>query len=332
MKKIFVTGGGGFIGSHLVERLVKDGYKVKTLVQYNVNNDHGWLEHIDKKFKNKLQIVIGDINDSSFILKETKNFDIILHLAALISIPYSYNSPASYIHTNIIGTLNCLEAVRVNKIKKIVHTSTSEVYGSAKFIPMSEEHPINPQSPYAASKISADHLCFSYHKSFNLPVSILRPFNTFGPRQSLRAAIPSIITQYLRNKNHIEVGNTYARRDFTFVEDTVDGFIKCMNSKKSIGQVINLGTGYDVSIQEIIDNVSIILKKKLKIKKIKNRVRPKKSEVDRLLSNNVKAKVKLNWRPKFKGKKGFRIALVKTIEWFKKEKNLDLYNSNRYNI
>ena len=321
-KKILVTGAGGFIGSNLVEKLVKKNFKVTALVQYNVDNNYGWLDTI--KFKrNKPKIITGGICDSIFVDKVCKNLDYIIHLAALISIPYSYRSPLSYINTNILGTTNLLEGCRKYNIKHFIHTSTSEVYGSAKYVPIDENHPLNAQSPYAASKIAADQICLSFQKSFNLPITIIRPFNTFGPRQSLRAVIPTILYQASLN-NEIELGNLNSKRDFTFVDDTVNGFICALNKKKTIGEVINLGTGHEVSIKKIVEITSKILNKKLSIKKKLDRFRPKKSEVSRLLSNNKKAKKILNWKPKFVSAKGFEMGLKKTLKWVLSQNNNNL--------
>tara|TARA_B100001057_G_scaffold499320_1_gene609511 strand:- start:4197 stop:5192 length:996 start_codon:yes stop_codon:yes gene_type:complete len=330
--KIFVTGASGFIGSHLVEKLIKKGYKVKALVPYNIDNSWGWIDSFEKKIKKKIQVIPGDISDQDLILKETKNCEVIFHLAALISIPYSYKSPRSYITTNVIGTLNILEAARVNKTKKVIITSTSEVYGSAKYIPIDEKHSLNAQSPYAASKIAADQISLSYFRSFGIPLTIIRPFNTFGPRQSQRAAIPTIIAQILMGKKVIRLGNLRSSRDFTLVEDTVDGFLKAINNTKCVGEVINLGTGSHFTIKETVRIISQILNKKIKVTLDKKRIRPKKSEVDRLLSKNLKAKKILGWRPKYAGTKGFNNALKITIDWFKNPENLKLYKSDIYNV
>ena len=330
-KKILVTGGAGFIGSHLVEKLVLDGYSVKTIVPYNINNSWGWIDSFSSEIKKNVEVVSGDICDQNFILDETKKIDIIFHLAALISIPYSYKSPKSYVSTNVSGTLNMLEAARENNVELFVQTSTSEVYGSSQFIPITEKHPLVAQSPYAATKIASDQLALSYYNSFELPVLILRPFNTFGPRQSLRAAIPTIITQLVSNKNKIKLGSLTPRRDFTYVSDTVDGFISAIGNKRCLGETINLGTGKDFSIGETAKNIENILKTKAEIVTDNKRIRPKKSEVNRLISSNLKAKKLLNWSPKFKGSKGFKEGLKKTIEWFSKEENLKLYKANLYN-
>lgn len=325
-KKILVTGAGGFIGSNLVEKLIKKNFNVTALVQYSVDNNYGWLDKIDFK-KNKPKIITGDICDGIFVDKICKNIDYIIHLAALISIPYSYRSPLSYIHTNILGTTNLLDSCRKHKIKHFIHTSTSEVYGSAKYVPIDENHPLNAQSPYAASKIAADQICLSFHKSFNLPVTIIRPFNTFGPRQSLRAVIPTILYQ-TNKKNSVQLGNINSKRDFTFVDDTVDAFILAINKKKTIGEVINLGTGHEFSIKDVLNATSKILNKRINVITTKERFRPKKSEVNRLLSNNRKAKKILGWKPKFVGKKGFLEAIKLTLKWVKKQNKgkEDLFN------
>lgn len=331
-KKIFVTGGGGFIGSHLIEKLVKLGYSVKTILPYNIDNSWGWLDYSDKKIKKNINVLLGDICDQNLIHKETKNHDIILHLAALISIPYSYKSPRSYIDTNIIGTYNLLEAAKTNNVSFFVNTSTSEVYGSAEYAPIDERHPLKAQSPYAASKIAADQLTLSYYRSFGLPSMILRPFNTFGPRQSLRAAIPTMITQSIENNNSIKMGNLAAKRDFTYVADTVQGYINAIKFKKNcVGETINLGTGKDFTIGETFEIIKKILKKpNLKVISDAQRIRPIKSEVNRLISKNTKAKKLINWVPKFSGKKGFERGIKETILWFKK--NNSKFKSKIYNL
>ena len=332
MKKILVTGASGFIGSHLTEKLVNLGYFVRVIVPYNVENSWGWLDYLDTKIKKNLEVISGDICDQDLINKSVKDVDVVFHLAALISIPYSYISPRSYASVNITGTLNLLEAARTHSVELIVNTSTSEVYGSSQYSPIDELHPLNAQSPYAASKIAADQLCLSYNKSFNLPVTIIRPFNTFGPRQSLRAAIPTMITQVIINEKEINLGNLISKRDFSYVDDTVMGFVSCLSNKKCIGEVINLGSGYDFSMQEVLLIIEDILNKKLKVNVDQKRIRPEKSEVNHLLSNNTKAKKLLNWEPQFKGKKGFEEGIRKTIEWFGKKENLSLYKSNIYNM
>lgn len=327
-KKILITGAEGFIGSHLTESLIKKGYKVRALVLYNFKNSYGWLDDIDKSLKKNIEIVSGDIKDLSFLIKITKGVDAIFNLAALISIPYSYVSPKSYIDNNIMGSYNILEAARFNKTEKVIMTSTSEVYGTARFVPITEEHSLNAQSPYAATKIASDQLALSYYRSFNLPVTILRPFNTFGPRQSLRAIIPTILSQASSNNGNIIVGSLKPKRDFTYIEDTVRAFMLALKSRKILGQEINIGSNFEVSIEEILNIVRRDLKINFKTIIDKKRFRPKKSEVFRLLASNNKAKKYLEWEPKFKGKSGFKVALKKTFEWYENYKNIkfDYYN------
>jgi len=331
-KKIFVTGGGGFIGSHLVEKLVVLGYKVKTIVPYNIDNSWGWIDTFPKSIKKNLEVISGDICDQNLILKETKGIDIYFHLAALISIPFSYKSPQSYISTNVNGTVNLLEAAKNGNTELFIQTSTSEVYGSAQTIPITEKHPLSAQSPYAASKIAGDQLTLSYNRSFNLPSVVLRPFNTYGPRQSLRAFIPSVITQILQSKKKIKLGNLDSKRDFTYVTDTVEGFISTIGNKKCIGETIQLGTGIDFSMRETLNEIKNITNPKIKILQDKNRLRPKKSEVNRLISSNKKAKHILKWSPKYSGKKGFQKGILETVEWFRNSQNLKYYKSDLYNL
>lgn len=290
MKKIFITGSEGFIGSHLVELLVRKKFRVKALVQYNSFNSWGWLDNLDKYILKKVDVVLGDVRDLNEMIYNTKNQDAIIHLAALIGIPYSYVSPKNYIETNCVGTLNVMQAAKINKIKKIIHTSTSEVYGTAKYVPIDENHPLNAQSPYSASKISADHIAQSFYNSFNLPVVTLRPFNTFGPRQSLRAIIPTIMGQAI-NEKKIKVGNLKPTRDFNFVEDIANGFYMTLKSKnkKIFGEIINLGTGYEISIKNLLDIIKKISNKNFLFKVENKRVRFSKSEVYRLKANNKKA-------------------------------------------
>ena len=331
MKKIFVTGADGFIGSHLVEKLVSKGYKVKALSIYNSFNSWGWLESLPNKILKEVEIVSGDIRDEDLINKLTKDVEKIFHLAALIGIPYSYNAPRSYIDTNVIGTLNVLNAAIKNQTK-VIHTSTSEVYGTPKKIPIDEKHRLFAQSPYAASKISSDQLALSYFSSFNLPVCVIRPFNTFGPRQSLRAIIPTIITQMLNDKSkEIKLGNTHTTRDFSYISDTVDGFFKTFNKNKIFGEVINLGTGKEISITSIVKIVGELTKKDKKIIYENKRIRAKKSEITRLCSSNLKAKKILKWQPKYVNKNGFKIAIKKTIDWYK-DKKYQFEKSKIYNL
>ena len=259
-----------------------------------------------------------------------KNTDVVINLAALIGIPYSYRSPKSYFETNSMGILNILNSSINSNVKKIIHTSTSEVYGTPKYIPIDENHLVSAQSPYAASKIAADQIALSYNKSFNLPVTILRPFNTFGPRQSLRAIIPTIITQLIKNKV-LKLGSLYPTRDLTFVEDTADAFVSTLNKKKDIGEIINIGSGFEISVKDLVSQISKIMGIKIDIQKKKERIRPKRSEVDRLYANTKKAKKILNWTPKYSKKNGFEKGLKKTIEWFSKTENLNHYKTDIFN-
>lgn len=330
--KILVTGADGFIGSHLVDRLISDGYNVTALCQYNSFNSVGNLSYIEKKKLKSLEIIFGDIRDKNFIEKNFKKKNFIFHLAALIGIPHSYESYYSYLDTNVLGTLNILDHVRKTD-SFLVHTSTSEVYGSAQYFPMDEKHPINAQSPYAATKVAADQLSMSFQRSYGLPITTIRPFNTFGPRQSNRAIIPTIINQAISGSKFINLGNINTTRDLTYVSDTVDGFIRCIaNSNKIIGDTINLGSGYDISIKNLAKRIIKIFDKNLKVKTDKNRIRPKKSEVSKLLSSNKLAKSKLKWTPKYSGKKKLDLGLKKTIKWFSENNQKDILNLNNYTI
>lgn len=332
MKKIFVTGADGFIGSHLVESLVKKGYDVKALVLYNSFNYWGWLDDIDESIKKSIEVVTGDIRDPFGIDNAIKDCDVVINLAALIAIPYSYSSPSSYVDTNIKGTLNILESIKKHKIQKLIHTSTSEVYGSAQYIPIDEKHPNIAQSPYAATKIAADQLVLSYYRSFDTPAGIIRPFNTYGPRQSNRAIIPTTITQILSGSKEIRLGNTHPTRDFSYVDDTVNGIITSINSDDIIGNVINLGSGFEISINDTIKLITEIMGKDIKVLSDKVRIRKKLSEVDQLLSDNTLAKKILKWEPKYSNIEGFKFGLQKTIEWFSSEQNRNKYKSDIYNI
>ena len=332
MKKIYITGGAGFIGSHLIEHLVKKGHHVKTLVPYNIENSWGWIDTFDKNIKKNIEVISGDICDQNIIFKTVKKIDILFHLAALISIPYSYISPRSYMSTNILGTLNLLEAIKTSPVESFVQTSTSEVYGSSQYLPINEKHSLNAQSPYAASKIAADQLCLSYYRTFNLPIVILRPFNTFGPRQSLRAVIPTMILQTIKNNKNIKLGNLTTKRDFSYISDTVEGFQSCIGNKKCIGEVINLGTGLSLSMRKTLEIIQLKLGKKLNVEIEKKRLRPKKSEVTQLVSSNIKAKKILGWKPKFSNLNGFKRGLENTITWFKNPENIKYYKSNMYNV
>lgn len=329
--KIFVTGACGFIGSHLVEELVKRNFKVRGLVIYNSRNSNGWIDNLDQKILDNCEIVQGDIRDSALMNVYTKNVDVILHLAALVGIPYSYQAVQSYIETNITGTFNILNSAIKNNIQQVITTSTSEVYGTAQKVPILENHPLNAQSPYAASKIAADQLALSFYKSYNLPITILRPFNTFGPRQSARAIIPSIITQAICKKI-VRLGNLTPTRDFTYIEDTVDAFIKAINKSSSYGEVINIGSNFEISIKDILNIIKKEIGSEFNVTIDKQRVRKKNSEVYRLFSSNIKAKKILRWKPRFSRILGFEKGLKKTIKWFSDPKNLKYYNPSIYNI
>jgi len=324
--QVLVTGADGFIGSHLVELLVKNGYKVRALSYYNSFNNWGWLEEID--CLDEIEVITGDIRDPFFCKKLVKDIDIVFHLAALIAIPFSYTAPNLYVETNIQGTLNLLQASLENNVKRFIHTSTSEVYGTAKYVPIDESHPLQPQSPYSASKIGADSIALSFYYSFDLPVTIARPFNTYGPRQSARAVIPTIITQILNNKKQIKLGDVSPTRDFNYVIDTCEGFIALANSKKSIGEVVNICSNYEISIKDTLELIKKITKSEVEFIVDKQRLRPKNSEVYRLFGDNSKIKQLTSWRPKYTIEKG----LEKTIEWFSNPKNLAKYKAWIYNI
>lgn len=320
-----VTGVGGFVGSHLVEALVKRGARVRAFVHYNSRNDWGMLEDVPKNILNATEVVTGDLKDADCVREAARDQQVIFHLGALIGIPYSYVNPRDVVDTNINGTLNILTAALDFGTQKVVHTSTSEIYGTAQYVPMDEEHPVNPQSPYAASKLGADLLALSFHRSFDLPVGIIRPFNIYGPRQSARAVIPSIITQALL-KGKISLGSVYPTRDLTFVRDSVKGFIDFAECEKTGGEVVNLGSSHQVSISQIANLISNCLGKKIQIEREKKRMRPEKSEVERLFSDSRKAKRLFGWHPKTDLKQG----IEKTISWY--EKNLRRYKADIYNI
>ena len=326
--KIFLTGSEGFIGSHLLESLIKSGHKVNALIQYNSFGNIGHLKFLDKKYEKKYIKVFGDIRDADFLEKNIKGCDIVINLAALIAIPYSYDAAESYIDTNIKGTFNILKASIKNKVKQIIHTSTSEVYGSAIKIPIDENHRLLGQSPYAASKIAADQLCLSFYHSYQTPVTILRPFNTFGPRQSLRAVIPSIIVQCLSNKKKIYLGDSSTTRDFNYIENITHAYLKTIGNKKSIGEVINVGSNYEIKISELFKLIKKITKSKAKLSLDKKRLRPKNSEVMRLNCNPKKAHRILKWKPKFPHRKGFVKALNLTIKWYKENYDINKINTS----
>lgn len=330
--KILVTGADGFIGSHLTEELVRQGYDVKAFVYYNSFNSWGWLDTSPESIKKELEVFAGDIRDPHGVKEAMKGCDVVLHLASLIAIPYSYHSPDTYVDTNIKGTLNVLQAARELDIQKVVHTSTSEVYGTAQYVPIDENHPLQGQSPYSASKIGADQMAIAFYRSFNTPVAIIRPFNTYGPRQSARAVIPTIITQIASGKRKIKLGSLHPTRDFNYIKDTVNGFISVMKHDQSIGEVINIGSNFEVSIGETAKLIAEIMGVDIEIETDDVRIRPEKSEVERLWADNSKAKALLGWEPKYGGKEGFKRGLKETIEWFTDERNLSRYKADVYNI
>ncbi|MGL5152399.1 MAG: NAD-dependent 4,6-dehydratase LegB [Clostridium sp.] len=327
MNKILVTGAGGFIGSHLTEELVRRGEKVKALIHYNSQNSWGWLDTIDSHVLNEIEVIAGDVRDENIIGEGLKECSGVFHLAALIAIPYSYSAPKSYVDTNVLGTLNVLQKAKDNELERVIITSTSEVYGTAKYVPIDENHGFQGQSPYSASKIGGDRLGEAFYRSFNMPISIVRPFNTYGPRQSARAIIPTIITQLLCGNEEIKLGALTPTRDFNYVLDTVDGFIEIYNSKKTIGEEINIATGDEISINDLAAMLIGLINKNAHIICDEERVRPENSEVNRLLGSNEKIKNLTNWKDKYSLEEG----LKRTIEWFKVSENLSKYRSNIYN-
>jgi dTDP-glucose 4,6-dehydratase len=331
-KKILITGADGFIGSHLTEELVRCGYDVRAFVFYNSFNSWGWLDYAEPEIKKKIEIFAGDIRDPYGVKQAMKGCDVVFHLAALIGIPYSYHSPDTYVDTNVKGTLNIVQAARELGVSKVLHTSTSEVYGTARFVPITEEHPLQGQSPYSASKIGADQIAMSFYLSFNTPVSIVRPFNTYGPRQSARAVIPTVITQIATGKKNIKLGALHPTRDFNYIKDTVNGFIAIAKSDKAIGEVINIGSNYEISIGETVQLIAALMNTKINLKTDSQRIRPEKSEVERLWAENAKAKKLSKWEPAYVQREGFKKGLKETIDWFINPDNLKQYKPKNYNI
>lgn len=330
--KILITGADGFIGSHLTEALVRNGYDVRAFVLYNSFNSWGWLDRCADDVKGKFEVFAGDIRDPNGVRTAMKGCDAVLHLAALIAIPYSYHSPDTYVETNIKGTLNIVQAARDLGISKVVHTSTSEVYGTARFVPITEDHPLQGQSPYSASKIGADQIAMSFHTSFGTPVAILRPFNTYGPRQSARAVIPTIITQIANGKRQIKLGAVSPTRDFNYVVDTVAGFMAALNSDLGVGEIINIGSNFEISIGDTARTIAEVMGVEIEILTDEQRLRPEKSEVERLWASNAKAGELLKWHPKYGGLDGFQRGLIETVDWFKNPSNLASYKPEIYNI
>jgi NAD dependent epimerase/dehydratase len=327
-KRVLVTGAGGFIGSHLVERLLEEECEIVAFVKYNSLNKWGWLDSFDKKVLDKIEIFIGDIKNADSVRKAIKDVDVVFHLAALISIPYSYDSPESYVETNIKGTLNILQACLDYSVERVLITSTSEVYGTAKFVPITEDHPKQGQSPYSATKIGADHLAESFYRSFDLPVVIVRPFNTYGPRQSARAVIPTIITQLLSGYNEIKLGSLYPTRDLVYVKDTVEGFVRLALCDNAIGNEVNIATQSEISIQDLATKLINKINPNAKIVSEDVRIRPQNSEVERLLGSNEKLRKLTGWVPETDIDRGLEL----TIDWFKNEENLKIYKPWVYNV
>lgn len=325
-KKVLVTGADGFIGSHLTELLIEQGYQVKCLAQYNSFNSWGWLEDISNL--NEVEIITGDIRDPHFCKHITKGMDIIFHLAALIAIPYSYVAPDSYVDTNIKGTLNICQAALENQVERVIHTSTSEVYGTAQYVPIDEKHPLQPQSPYSASKIGADAMAMSFHNAMELPLTIARPFNTYGPRQSARAVIPTIISQIAAGARQIQLGDLSPTRDFNYVADTCRGFLELARCERALGEIVNIGSNFEVSIGDTVKLIAQLMDTEIEISTDSQRIRPEKSEVCRLWCDNTKIKSLTGFVPEYTLTEG----LKKTIAWFLVADNLKKYKSSIYNV
>lgn len=330
-RRALVTGAGGFIGSHLADLLVREGYSVRSIVHYRALDQRAWLDDVANDIASAMEVVAGDVRDAGFMRHVARDVDVIFHLAALIGIPYSYVAPESYVGVNIQGTLNVLQAGR-EVGAKVIHTSTSEVYGTAQHVPIDETHPLSAQSPYAASKIAADQLALSFHRSFGLPVVVVRPFNTYGPRQSRRAVIPTIVTQLLAGQRTLRLGSISPTRDLTFVRDTVSGFIAADRAEAAIGEVVNLGTGYEISIGELASIIASEIGADVTIEEEAARIRPAGSEVERLLSNNAKAAKVMDWHPMLAGADGLRIGLRLTIDWFRRRGLAELADAREYGI
>lgn len=330
--RILITGADGFIGSHLTEELVRIGCKVRAFVMYNSFNSWGWLDTLPPATLNKIEIFPGDIRDPHGVEQAMQDCQIVMHLAALVAIPYSYHSPDTYVDTNIKGTLNILQAARRLGVSKVVHTSTSEVYGTARFVPISENHPLQPQSPYSASKIGADQMALAFKHSFNLPVVVIRPFNTYGPRQSARAVIPTIITQIASGQRIIRLGAIQPTRDFNYIWDTVQGFIAVAASDSAVGEVINIGSNHEISIGDLALTIANLMEVPIEIQSEAERLRPAGSEVERLRADNTRAWQLLGWKPQYVGDEGLCRGLQITIDWFSQAGNLARYKSGVYNL
>jgi NAD dependent epimerase/dehydratase len=332
MKKLLVTGADGFIGSHLVETLVRAGYDVRAFVMYNSFGSLGWLDQAPDDVKDAFEPVSGDIRDPHGVRHAMRGCDAVLHLAALIAIPYSYHSPDTYLDTNVKGTLNVVQAARELGVQRVVHTSTSEVYGTARFVPITEEHPLQGQSPYSASKIGADQIALSFYCSFETPVTVVRPFNTYGPRQSARAVIPTIISQILAGQKSIRLGSLHPTRDFNYVSDTVAGFVAALESELGLGEVVNIGSNFEISIGETAALIAEVMQAEILIESDDVRIRPDKSEVERLWADNAKALRLYGWSPRYAGRDGLRRGLEETVAWFRQSANRSSQEASRYAI
>jgi len=330
--KVLVTGADGFIGSHVTEAMVRAGHDVRAFVFYNSFNSWGWLDHCGGDVKDQFDVFAGDIRDPHGVRTAMKGREAVLHLAALIAIPYSYHSPDTYVDTNVKGTLNIVQAARDLGLSRVVHTSTSEVYGTAQFVPITENHPLQGQSPYSASKIGADHIALSFYYSFGTPVTVLRPFNTYGPRQSARAVIPTIITQIAAGKRQIRLGAVYPTRDFNYVTDTVAGFLAALKADNGAGEAVNIGSNFEISIGETARLVAEVMGAEIEVITDEQRLRPENSEVRRLWAANDKARTLLGWQPQYGGLDGLRRGLAETVAWFRDPSHLTSYKSDIYNL
>ena len=330
--RVLVTGADGFIGSHLVEQLVRTGYAVRAMVQYNSFGTRGWLDHCPGDVADGFEVFSGDVRDPNGVRKAMEGCSFALHLAALIGIPYSYHSPDSYVDTNVKGTLNIMQAARDEGVRRVVHTSTSEVYGSALFVPITEDHPLRGQSPYSATKIGADQIAWSFHTSFQTPVTILRPFNVYGPRQSARAVLPTVITQIAAGKREVRLGSLHPTRDFTYVTDTVAAFVAALDADAADGEVVNVGSGFEISIGDAVSLVAEVMGVEVEVFSDEPRMRPEASEVSRLWASNAKAQSLLDWTPEFGLLEGFRRGIELTAEWFSDPSNLSNYRVGRYEV
>ena len=330
--KILVTGADGFIGSHLSEELVRRGHQVRAFVYYNSFGHWGWLDQSPAEIQQELDVFAGDVRDPHGVRTAMQGCDTVMHLAALIGIPYSYHSPDAYVDTNVRGTLNVVQAARDLDVARVVHTSTSEVYGTAQYVPIDEKHPLQGQSPYSATKIGADQIALSFYRSFGTPVTVARPFNTFGPRQSARAVIPTVITQIAKGERNLKLGSLHPTRDFNYVKDTVDGFIAMAGSERALGEEINLGSNYEISIGDTARLIAEVMGADIRISTDEQRLRPDKSEVERLWADNSKARELLGWAPAYGDRDGLRRALGETVAWFTEPDNLRRYKHGIYNI